>query len=61
MARWMAILVLCPRPLRDEIRQQLDTKSKLLAELAEGWSLPEWLISTAIDDYYDTASDMLLR
>ena len=60
MARWMAILVLCPRQTRDEIRDHLTNDTKLLAELAEEWGLPEWLISIAVDDYYDTAYKVLI-
>lgn len=60
-ARWMAILLLCPRPLRDEMREQLGQENKLLSELAEKWTLPEWLISIAIDDYYETAKSVLVK
>lgn len=59
MARWMAILVLCPKPLRDQMRAQLADRSKILPELAEQWALPEWLISVAVDDYYETAYQVL--
>jgi hypothetical protein len=58
-ARWMAILVLCPKPLRDQMVSQLEEKTKILPELAEQWALPEWLISVAVDDYYETAHAML--
>lgn len=60
MARWMAILVLCPRQMRDKVKAQLLAKEKILAEVAEAWALPEWLISIAIDDYYDTAHSVLI-
>lgn len=60
MARWMAILVLCPRPMREEIKRQLVEKSKILPEVAEAWGLPEWLISVAMDDYYDRAHQLLI-
>jgi hypothetical protein len=60
MARWMAILVLCPRPLRDTIKAQLTDKSKILPELAEELGLSEWLISVAVDDYYETAYKVLI-
>lgn len=61
MARWMAILVLCPRAMRETIKDQLAAKEKLLPEVAEAFGLPEWLISIAIDDYYETAFDLLVR
>ena len=61
LARWMAILVLCPRPLRESMKAQLANKEKLLPELAENWALPEWLISVAIDDYYDDAFQVLIQ
>lgn len=61
IARWMAILVLCPRPLREAMKTQLAEKAKILPELAEEWGLPEWLISVAVDDYYDTACQVLLN
>ena len=61
MARWMAILVLCPKQLRDSMNQQLAKKEKLLSELAEAWALPEWMISIAIDDYYETAYELLIQ
>lgn len=60
MARWMAILVLCPREMREAMKAQLAAQEKLLSELAEEWGLPEWLISIAIDDYYDTAHEVLI-
>ncbi len=60
MARWMAILVLCPRNMRETIKAQLSAKEKLLAEVAEAYGLPEWLISIAIDDYHETAYDLLV-
>lgn len=60
-ARWMAILVLCPRPLRQDIIQELQNQNKLKSEIAERWNLPEWLISVVCDDYYDTAYDILVK
>lgn len=61
MARWMAILVLCPEAMREQIKGQLDTKAKILPEVAEAWGLPEWLISVAMDEYYYTAKDLLTQ
>jgi hypothetical protein len=55
MARWMAIFVLCPRNMRLNLKNQLENKEKLLSEIAEIWGLPEWLVSVAVDDYYETA------
>jgi hypothetical protein len=60
IARWMAILVLCPKNMRDHMKGQIDGKSQIVPELAAKWGLPEWLILVAIDDYYDTALAFLI-
>jgi hypothetical protein len=57
-AKWMALLVLCPKPFRDQLVADLN-KGALRSELAERHGLPEWFIETALDDYYDEALRIL--
>jgi hypothetical protein len=58
-ARWMAILVLCPKPLRDAIKAEIAEGRALLSEAAQRLGLPEWVVKVAIDDYYDEAVRIL--
>lgn len=60
-ARWMAILVLCPKPLRDAIKAEIAEGRALRLEVAQRFGLPEWVIDNAIDDYYDEALRILTQ
>ena len=58
-ARWMAILVLCPKPLRDSIAAEIAEGRALRLEVAQRLGLPEWMIEVALDEYYDEALTIL--
>jgi hypothetical protein len=58
-ARWMAILVLCPKPLRDKIAAEIQDGRALQSEVAQRLGLPEWVLDNALDDYYDEALRIL--
>jgi hypothetical protein len=57
-AKWMALLVLCPKPLRESIIGEISA-GHLRSEVAERLGLPDWLIEVATDEYYDTALAIL--
>jgi len=58
-ARWMAILVLCPKPLRESIVVEINDVGALELEIAQRLGLPDWMIDVILDDYYDTALQIL--
>jgi hypothetical protein len=58
-ARWMAVLALCPEPLREYIKAGRK-EGKLVIELAQELGLPDFIIATALDDYYDQALAIIL-
>jgi hypothetical protein len=60
-ARWMAILVLCPKPLREAIKAEIAEGRALLVEVAQRLGLPEWVIQVALDDYYEEAVKVLAK
>jgi hypothetical protein len=53
--RWMAAIILCPKPKRDRLKQSYEAKDLLLSEIASSLRLPEWVASFVLDDYYNTA------
>lgn len=60
-ARWMALIALCPKSLRDSIAVEIAEKRVLRSEIAQRLGLPVWAIEVALDDYYDTAIAILLE
>jgi hypothetical protein len=58
-ARWMALLCLCPRPIRDYIKDSI-AKGSLKEELAQELGFPSSFINIVLDDYYDEAYQTLL-
>ncbi len=58
-ARWMAVLALCPETLRKYIKASA-AAGKLPKELAQELGLPNVIIATALDDYYDEALRIML-
>jgi hypothetical protein len=58
-ARWMAVLALCPNSLRQYIVQS-HAQGKLKKELAQELGLPDAIIATALDEYYDRALAIML-
>jgi hypothetical protein len=59
-ARWMALLVFIPRPLREEIRAEITDGRALRIEVAQRLGLPEFAVEVALDDYYDVAYSTLV-
>lgn len=60
-AKWMALLVLCPKPLRDAIHAEISEGRGLRIEVAERLGLPDWFIEIALDDYYHVALNILTK
>lgn len=60
-ARWMAIVVLCPKTLRDNLVAEINEGRVLELEAAQRLGLPPWMIDVLMDDYYDVALDILLN
>lgn len=59
-ARWMAVLTLCPKTLREYIVAS-HAAGKLKKELAQELGLPDAIIATALDAYYDEALVIMLH
>ena len=59
-ARWMALLALCPMPIRNYIKDSV-AKGSLREELAEELGLPSSMIEIALDAYYEQAHEIMLR
>lgn len=53
-ARWMAVLALIPPPLRAYIKDA-NVSGRLSDELAQELGLPDTIIASALDPYYDEA------
>jgi hypothetical protein len=60
-ARWMTILVLCPKRLRDELCAEINEGQALRIEVAQRLGLPEWAIEVILDAYYDVAWETLTQ
>lgn len=58
-AHWMAILLLCPKTLRDRICTEIAEGRALKSEVAQRVGLPEWLIEVVLDEYYNEALSIL--
>jgi hypothetical protein len=60
-ARWMALIILCPKPVRDQFALEIGEGRALRSEVAERLGLPERMIEVALDSYYDTALGLLTQ
>jgi hypothetical protein len=60
-AEWMAVIVLCPKRLRDVLRPQWLDKTLSNYDVALRLKIPEVTIKSLMDDYYDTALAELLE
>jgi hypothetical protein len=58
-ARWMALLALCPMPIRIYIKDSV-ASGKMKEELAQELGLPSAVIDIALDDYYEEAHALML-
>jgi hypothetical protein len=54
-AEWMALLILCPKHLRDVVRPQWADKTLSNYDVALKFKIPEDVIESLMSDYYDTA------
>ncbi|QJR19290.1 hypothetical protein [Pelagibacterium halotolerans] len=59
--RWMAAIILCPKPLRDIYLTSFRSGAIQPYEIAEALRVPEWVIPFVMDDYYDQAFDLMMR
>ena len=60
-ARWMALLVLFPKRLRDAAKLEVEAGTADITMIAERSVLPVWAISAALDKYYDEAWALLTQ
>lgn len=60
-AEWMALMVLCPIPLREEIKQKIAAKEIDEMEAATRVRVPRLLIKSILSAYYDDAVEERLR
>lgn len=54
-AEWMALLILCPKRLRDATRPQWADKTLSNYDVALKYKIPEDVVESLMSDYYDTA------
>lgn len=59
--RWMAALILCPKPHRDKLYAEFKEGQLLTSEIAEIFRIPEWVASNVMDEYYDEAFEALVK
>lgn len=59
-AKWMAILVLCPKPVRDKFKPQFEADELSAYDIALELQIPEVLIGWIMSDSYDTVYDVLV-
>ena len=59
-AEWMALICLCPKPVRDQITAQLQSKDITPLQAAEKIKVPEMVINAVTKPYYDQALDEFL-
>lgn len=58
--KWMAILALCPGPVRDKFKPEWEAGTLSDYEVALELQLPEILISTIMSERYETVFDALI-
>lgn len=59
-AEWMALIILCPKRLRDAVRPLWLNKTLTSLEVALKFKIPEDTIESLMSDYYDTALQRLI-
>lgn len=59
--KWMALIALCPKPIRDKFYSAYQAKTIESFEVAEALRLPEWVIPYLMDEYYEEALTALLN
>lgn len=59
--RWMALLVLCPKPFRD--LYVADYRANKIADfdIAAIFEIPEWAAESLMDDYYDVVYETFVN
>jgi hypothetical protein len=60
-AEWMAMAILCPKPLRDVAKAEWEADPGAAYEIALRCGIPEEYISNLFGDYYDRALETLLQ
>lgn len=53
MAKWLALLVLCPKVQRDAMRERVEREDLTNYEVALAFRIPEVIVSSLFSDYYD--------
>lgn len=53
--RWMAAIILCPKPFRDNVLADYQAKRLENFDIAEFFDIPEWVAPFVMDDYYNVA------
>lgn len=60
-AEWMALTLLCPKPLQQGFKRQLGDDEISYRDVALQLRIPERIIPAIMDDYYDEALERFLR
>lgn len=60
-AEWMALVILCPKPLRDIAKAEYEADPSAAYEIALKIGVPETYIDALASDYYDRALSTLLE
>lgn len=58
--KWMALIILCPKPVRAQLLEQFNSGVSVM-ELSAQVSLPEYLIPHILDPYYEEAFELVMR
>ena len=58
--RWMAAIILCPKPFRDSVIDDYKAKKLENFDIAEKFNIPEWVAPFVMDDYYEVAFARLM-
>lgn len=51
--RWQAIMLLCPKKFRDQLKPAYDSQKLKSFEVADDFEIPEWVVPFLMDDYFD--------
>ena len=59
--RWMALVMLCPKVLRDRRAASYHKDEIEDFDISEEFRVPEWVVPFVMDDYYDEAFNLLIN
>jgi hypothetical protein len=59
-AKWMALIILCPKPFRDRVKVEKEEGALSDYDIALRFRIPEIAVPSLMSDYYDTAFEALV-